>query len=255
MGELHLFIYTERLKREYGVIVDTGRPQVAFRETIQSRSEFSYLHKKQTGGQGQFAKVCGYVEPLISDLSDYPPTNEFQNDVVGGTIPPEYFTAVEKGFEETVEKGVLTGFPVISVRMVVNDGASHAVDSSDLAFRLASSMAFKQGFHNASPTILEPVMTVSITVPSEFQGTVINGVTKRKGVILNSDSAGDFATIDAEVALNEMFGYSTDLRSQTQGKGEFSMEYITHAPVARETQRELIAAFQAKKGEKKQDEA
>lgn len=248
MGELHLFIYTERMKREYGVNVVTGKPQVAFRETIRDRVPFSYTHKKQSGGQGQFAKVCGYLEALPEERMG---ENEFANEVIGGSIPPEYMAACEKGFYEILEKGPIIGHPITGVRIVLNDGASHPVDSSDLAFRLATQYAVREAFAKGRQTVLEPIMKVEITIPVEYQGVVVSSLNKRKGVVVNSEQGDDYMTIEALVSLNNMFGYSTDLRSITAGKGEFTMEYSRHNPATRELQEELINAFLKKKAEEK----
>eukprot|EP00499_Haloplacidia_sp_CaronLabIsolate_P011367 CAMPEP_0196773170 /NCGR_PEP_ID=MMETSP1104-20130614/2620_1 /TAXON_ID=33652 /ORGANISM="Cafeteria sp., Strain Caron Lab Isolate" /LENGTH=759 /DNA_ID=CAMNT_0042143315 /DNA_START=1 /DNA_END=2280 /DNA_ORIENTATION=+ len=250
MGELHLEIYVERMKREYGAEVVVGKPRVNFRETCQARGEFDYLHKKQSGGQGQYGRVIGYVEPLPED---YPEDFEFVNELLGNNIPPEFVSACEKGFREACEKGGLTGHPVQRVRVVLTDGASHAVDSSEIAFRLAAMNGFRQGFRNARPTVLEPIMSVGVSVPTEYQGNVIAGLNRRKGSIMdNATDETGYCSIEAEVPLSEMFGYSTDLRSATQGKGEFAMEYKRHAPVPQNVVQELMKAFQesrAKKGE------
>jgi len=238
MGELHLEIYVERMKREYGVETVTGKPQVAYRETIRSKSPFEYTHKKQSGGSGQYAKMMGYLEPI--PYEDEKKSVEFLNATIGGSIPPQFIPACEKGFLEAVDKGPLTGHPIMGVRMVVDDGASHSVDSNELAFRICTVNAFRESFKEASPVILEPIMRVEIQVPVEFQGTVIAGLNRRKGVIESSDTSADYVTIRAEVPLNNMFGYSTDLRSATQGKGEFTMEYSKHSPVTRDVQEQLM---------------
>lgn len=248
MGELHLDIYVERMRREYGVEATIGRPQVAYREAISSESSFEYLHKKQTGGSGQFAKVCGYLEP-ISYEEDINKSTEFIDGVIGGTIPPEYLPACRKGFEESIIKGPLMGHPVVGTRMVVNDGAAHSVDSSEMAFKLATMYAFSQAFKTAGAVILEPVMKVEVTAPLEFQTSIIGGLNKRRGIIENTESDNDYCTVTAEVPLNSMFGYSTDLRSQTQGKGEFSMEYKKHGQVPREEQMKLVEAYAKQKAE------
>jgi elongation factor G len=244
MGELHLDIYVERIKREYGCEVTTGKPQVAFRETITRKGEFAYTHKKQTGGSGQYAKVIGFLEPLPSDAVEQ---FEFVDEVVGGSIPREFISACEKGFKEAVVKGTMIGFPVVGVRCVINDGASHAVDSSEMAFKIASIAAFREGYGKAKPTILEPVMKVEVQTPEEFQGSVIGGLNQRRGVIGGSQTHEGFVTIEAEVPLSEMFGYSTDLRSATQGKAEFTMEFARYSPVPRLEQEKLMALYQEKK--------
>jgi len=244
MGELHLDVYVERMKREYQVDVQVGKPQVNFLETIMNRADFSYLHKKQSGGSGQYGKVEGWLEPMDPNAEE---SLEFENQTVGGSIPPQYITACKKGFDDATEKGPLLAQPVTGVKMVVNDGASHAVDSSELAFRIAAVQAFKQGFLEADPQILEPIMNVEISAPEEFQGTVIGQLNRRKGVVVNSESQDGYVIVEAEAPLNEMFGYSTDLRSATQGKGEFTMEYKMHAPVTADVQRQLIAAYEKKR--------
>ncbi|MCC6996560.1 MAG: elongation factor G [Deltaproteobacteria bacterium] len=244
MGELHLDIYVERIKREYGCEVVTGKPQVAFRETIGKKAEFSYTHKKQTGGRGQFARVMGYLEPLPADAVEQ---FEFVDDVTGGAIPREFIPACEKGFKEAIQEGSLIGFPVVGVRVVINDGSSHAVDSSEQAFKTASLMAFREGFEKAKPTVLEPIMKVEVTAPEEFQGSVMGQLNQRRGMIIASENAEGYLTAQAEVPLNEMFGYSTDLRSATQGKGEFTMEFMKYAPLPKNEQELLIAEYKEKR--------
>ncbi|MCI0669481.1 MAG: elongation factor G [Myxococcaceae bacterium] len=243
MGELHLEIYIERMKREYGCEVVAGKPQVAYRETITQRGEFAYTHKKQTGGSGQFAKVCGYLEPLPEDaVMNY----EFVDEIVGGSIPREFISACDKGFQEAIKKGSLIGFPVVGVRCVINDGGFHAVDSSEQAFRTASIMGFREGYAAAKPTILEPMMKVEVQAPEDFQGSVVGQINQRRGTILNTENAEGYVTVTAEVPLNEMFGYSTDLRSATQGKGEFTMEFAKYSPAPRNEQEALMAQYKEK---------
>ncbi|GMH14134.1 hypothetical protein Nepgr_015975 [Nepenthes gracilis] len=244
MGELHLDIYVERIRREYKVEATVGKPRVNFRETITQRAEFDYLHKKQTGGQGQYGRVCGYVEPLPLETAT---KFEFENNIVGQAIPSNFIPAIEKGFKEAANSGSLIGHPVEYLRIVLTDGASHAVDSSELAFKLAAIYAFRQCYMAAKPVILEPVMLVEVKVPAEFQGSVTGDINKRKGVIVGNDQDGDDSIITAHVPLNRMFGYSTDLRSMTQGKGEFTMEYKDHCPVSHEVQMELVNSYKATK--------
>ncbi|KAK3233702.1 Elongation factor G-1, mitochondrial [Cymbomonas tetramitiformis] len=234
MGELHLEIYVERMAREYRVECEVGRPRVSFRERINKRVDFDYLHKKQSGGQGQYGRVTGYIEP-IEDGSKV--KFEFLNHLSGNNVPPGYVPAIKKGFEEAVNAGNLIGFPVEGTRVVLEDGAAHAVDSSEVAFKLASII------QESNPSILEPVMTVTITTPIEFQGTVMGDLNKRKGMIENSEQEMDDAIITCLVPLNNMFGYSTDLRSMTQGKGEFTMEYAQHMDVPPNVQKELIDEY------------
>jgi elongation factor G len=243
MGELHLEIYLERMKREYGCEVVAGKPQVAYRETITQRGDFAYTHKKQTGGSGQFARVCGYLEPLPPDAVQH---DEFVDDVTGGAIPREFIAAVEKGFREALKKGTLIGFPVTGVRYVVNDGASHAVDSSEQAFKTAALMAFREGYEASKPVILEPIMKVEVQAPEDFQGSVVGQLNQRRGTILSTENREGYVVAVAEVPLNSMFGYSTDLRSATQGKGEFTMEFARYSPVPRAEQEAMMKAYREK---------
>jgi len=244
MGELHLDIYVERMKREYGCEVVVGKPQVAYRESISQRAEFSYTHKKQTGGSGQFAKIIGYMEPLPSDAVQH---YEFVDEIVGGAIPREFIPACDKGFQEAIVKGSLIGFPVVGTRVVINDGGFHAVDSSEMAFKTAAIQAFREGYAKAAPQVLEPIMKVEVQTPEEFQGSVIGGLNQRRGVINGTTTNEGFTTIECEVPLSEMFGYSTDLRSATQGKAEFTMEFARYSPVPRMEQEKLMAQYKEKK--------
>ena len=244
MGELHLDIYVERMRREYATEVIVGKPQVAYRETITQKAEYAYTHKKQTGGSGQYAKIAGYVEPLPADSVE---TYEFVDDVVGGSIPREFVPACDKGFKEAVAKGPMIGFPVVGVRVVLNDGGSHAVDSSEMAFKIAAQAAFREVYPKARPAVLEPIMKVEVQSPEEFQGGVVGGLNQRRGVILSTETSEGFATAIAEVPLSEMFGYSTAVRSATQGKAEFTMEFAKYAPVPMNEQEKLIAQYQEKR--------
>ncbi|CAA7050661.1 unnamed protein product [Microthlaspi erraticum] len=244
MGELHLDIYVERIRREYKVDATVGKPRVNFRETITQRAEFDYLHKKQSGGAGQYGRVTGYVEPLPPGSKE---KFEFENMIVGQAIPSGFIPAIEKGFKEAANSGSLIGHPVENLRIVLTDGASHAVDSSELAFKMAAIYAFRLCYTAARPVILEPVMLVELKVPTEFQGTVAGDINKRKGIIVGNDQEGDDSVIQAHVPLNNMFGYSTSLRSMTQGKGEFTMEYKEHSAVSNEVQKELVNAYNATK--------
>lgn len=243
MGELHLDIYIERMKREYKCEVDVGEPRVNYRECITQRATFDYLHKKQSGGSGQYGRVVGYVEPLEEGNQDV----VFENGIIGNAISPGYILACDKGFKEAAQTGGLIGHPVEGIKIVLTDGASHAVDSSEMAFKLAALAAFRTVFEKAKPKILEPVMSVEITVPGEFQGTVIGNVNRRKGTIKDSTAEGDDVIISCDVPLKNMFGYSTELRSMTQGKGEFTMEYASHQPVTQDVQAELMAEYGKKR--------
>jgi len=223
MGELHLDIYVERMKREYSVICVTGEPNVNYKEAITKRGDFNYLHKKQSGGSGQYAKVIGYVEPLDEEEIAAGKDFVFENEVVGTNIPPEFLPSCEKGAKSACEKGVLAGYNLSGMRVCITDGAAHAVDSNDMSFQLAMRYGIRQGVENAGPQVLEPVMALEVESPSEFQGNIIGGLNKRNGLIMNTDISEDGSSIKiaADVPLAEMFGYSTVLRSGTQGKGEF----------------------------------
>ena len=244
MGELHLEIYIERMKREYNCEVIAGKPQVAYRETITRKTDFAYQHKKQTGGSGQYAKICGYFEALPADAVQ---TYEFVDEIVGGKIPREFIPACDKGFQEQLKKGLLIGFPVVGVRVVINDGAYHDVDSSEMAFKICAMTAVREFYNQCGPTILEPIMRLQTQAPEEFQGQVVGQINQRRGVIVSTGTANKYVQVDAEVPLSEMFGYSTDLRGCTQGKGEFQMEFLKYAPVPRNVQEELIKIYAEKR--------
>ncbi len=237
MGELHLEVYVERMKREYNALVEVGAPQVAYRETISQRAEFNYTHKKQTGGSGQYGRVAGYMEPM--EEGDY----EFVDNIVGGVIPREFIGSCDKGFRKSLEKGSLCGATITGVRCVINDGAYHAVDSSDIAFQLASIGAFKEGYLKAKPIILEPIMKVAVEGPTEFQGSIMGSINQRRGMIIGTNEEGTYSVVEAEVPLSEMFGYSTTLRSLTQGKAEFTMEFASFKPVPKGVSEQLIKAY------------
>ncbi|MAG31909.1 MAG: elongation factor G [Deltaproteobacteria bacterium] len=252
MGELHLEVYVERMKREYGCEVETGQPQVAYRETITKPTEFSYTHKKQSGGSGQYGKVAGIVTPIAPD-DEGDKDFQFVNKIRGGAIPTEYISAVEKGFRGSLGKGRLIGFPVIGVKIEVNDGQAHSVDSSEMAFQAAARGAFREFYGRAKPQVLEPIMKLSVEGPSEFQGSILKTIMQRRGQVIGSTEEDGFSTVDAEVPLSEMFGYATDLRSMTQGKAEFSMEFEKYLPVPAETQAELKKKFESKIGDEDED--
>ncbi len=225
MGELHLDVYVERIKREFNAEIVTGEPQVAYRETITRKVAFDYTHKKQTGGAGQFGRVAGFMEP--SENGVY----EFVNEIRGGAIPTEFVPAVDKGFQSCLDKGQLIGFPVLGMRITVNDGKAHSVDSSERAFFAAAVGAFRQAYMKAGPVILEPVMKLSVEGPSEFQGSIMASINQRRGLISSCTEQKAFTNIEAEIPLSEMFGYATVLRSLTQGKAEFTMEFHRYAKV------------------------
>jgi elongation factor G len=245
MGELHLDVYLERMRREYKVPVESSPPRVAYRETITRRADFNYTHKKQTGGSGQYGRVGGWLEPL--EEGHY----EFVDEIVGGVIPREFIPSCDKGFQAMLEKGQLIGAPVTGIRAGINDGQFHAVDSSDIAFQLAARGGFKEAYPKAGPVILEPIMKVQCEGPAEFHGAIVGTLMGRRGVIVGSTEEEGFTQIDAEVPLSEMFGYSTALRSATQGKAEFTMEFAKYSKVPDGIAKELMAKYQEEQEKKR----
>ena len=238
MGELHLEIYVERIRREYKVEVEVGAPKVSYREAPTAKAEYNFKHKKQTGGSGQFAHIVGYLEPLPEDSEE---NFVFENEVVQGRIPKEYIPAVEKGFAASVSKGPIAGFPIVGIKTVLTDGSYHDVDSSDMAFQICARNCFRETFLQTKPVLLEPIMKVEIEVPTNFQGTVAGELTSRRGMIVSTEIQGVNAVIEGEVPLSETFGYSTDLRSMTQGQGTFTMEFSKYRRVPNSIQTEIIA--------------
>uniref|UniRef100_A0A7S3NDP0 Elongation factor G, mitochondrial n=1 Tax=Aureoumbra lagunensis TaxID=44058 RepID=A0A7S3NDP0_9STRA len=269
MGELHLEVYIERLRREYNVDTDVGNPKVNYRETISEARPFDYLHKKQTGGAGQYARVIGRIEPISEEELEAAAaeaandenseqshtanikTFQFVNELIGANIPPEFIPSCEKGAQEAVSKGCLVGAPIENIRVVLTDGVTHPVDSSDLAFRAAMIGAIRGALNTARPAVLEPISKLEVIVPSEFQGDVLGTINQRRGVITHSEISddGSIVTLVADVPLAAMFSYSSTLRSLTQGKGEFTMEYKSHERVTPDTQAELMKAYQARLAE------
>ncbi len=241
MGELHLDVYIERMRREYKCEVETGMPQVAYREAIGQRADFNYTHKKQTGGSGQFGRVAGFIEPVTEQ--DY----EFVDQIKGGAIPAEFIPSCDKGFKAAIKKGTLIGFPIVGVRVTINDGQTHPVDSSDMAFQAAAIGAFREAYKKANPIVLEPIMKVSIEGPQEFQGNIFGLINQRRGIILASTEDDQFTRVDAEVPLSEMFGFSTILRSSTQGKAEYSMEFSKYGKAPQSITESLIKAYEEKR--------
>jgi elongation factor G len=234
-------VYIERMKREYNALVITSPPQVAYRETITQRAEFNYTHKKQTGGKGQYGRVVGWIEPYAE--GDF----EFVDGIKGGAIPREFISSVEKGFRSMLAKGRRIGFPVVNVRALVNDGQAHAVDSSDNAFQEAARGAWREAYDRAKPKILEPIMRVVVEGPADFSGNVLATLMQRRGMIIGSQEDGGFARIDSEVPLAEMFGYAMTLRSATQGKAEFTMEFSRYLQVPAQVAEELVEKHQKEK--------
>ena len=246
MGELHLDVYIERMRREYKVELEIGRPEVAYREAIGQMAEFNYTHKKQTGGAGQYARVAGFIEPIVAEMGEEAPDYEFVDNIKGGVIPREFIPSCDKGFKSAMEKGPQLDFPIVGVRCTINDGQFHPVDSSDMAFQTAAREGFKEAFMKAKPVILEPVMKVEIDTPAEFQGNVFGSINQRRGMIISSTEDNGMFVVDAEVPLSEMFGYSTVLRSLTQGKAEFTMELAKYARVPQALADELKKKHQEK---------
>ncbi len=244
MGELHLEVYIERMKREYQAEVTTSPPQVAYRETITKKADYSYVHKKQTGGSGQYGKIIGWIEP--DEENNY----SFNDSIKGGNIPKEFIPSVDKGFKSMMDKGLLIGFPVVGVHFELSDGAYHTVDSSDNAFQAAARGAWRDTFHKAKPTILEPLMKVELEGPVEFHGNMVGTLMQRRGQIVGTVEEDDFSRIEAEVPLAEMFGYATILRSNTQGKANFTMEFARYSPVPQSVREELIEKAAKEKAEK-----
>ncbi|MBV8549812.1 MAG: elongation factor G [Acidobacteriaceae bacterium] len=234
MGELHLEIIVDRMQREFNVAANVGKPQVAYRETIRQKAEYDYTHKKQTGGSGQYARVKLRVEPDLE--KDF----EFVNAVTGGNIPKEFIPAVQKGVEESLEGGILAGYPLNNVKVTVFDGAYHDVDSSEMAFKICSSICFKEAAAKAKPVLLEPVMRVEVTVPEEYMGSVNGDLISRRGRLEGTEIAGGTHIIKAMVPLSEMFGYATELRSRTQGRGSFTMHFGQYEEVPKNLAEEII---------------
>jgi len=242
MGELHLEIYVERMRREYGVQVEVGAPKVSYREAPTQAAEYDFRHKKQTGGSGQFAHIKGSIEPLPEDATE---VFEFEEKVVGGRVPREYIPSVEKGFRDSIKKGPVAGFQIVGVKCILVDGSYHEVDSSDMAFQTCARNCFRETFLKTKPALLEPVMKVEIEVPSAAQGSVVGDLTSRRGMVVSTEMKGPIATIEGEVPLAETFGYSTDLRSMTQGQGTFTMEFARYRRVPASIQTEIVAERKA----------
>lgn len=239
MGELHLDVYIERIKREYGVELEVGAPKVSYRESPTKEVSFDYKHKKQSGGSGQFAHIKGRLTPIATDSED---SFEFEEHIVGGRIPKQYIPAIEKGFRDSLEKGPVAEYPVVGTLIHLDDGSFHEVDSSEKAFYTAAQGCFREYFKQASPKLLEPIMNVEIECPEDFQGTVVGDVIRRRGIMTSSDVLEGTSVIKAEVPLAETFGYATDLRSMTQGQGTFTMELAVYRQTPSNVQEEIIEA-------------
>jgi elongation factor G len=238
MGELHLDILVDRMKREFKVEANVGKPQVAYRETIRKSVErHDYTHKKQTGGSGQFAKIQFALEPMEVTPEE---TYVFENKVTGGRIPREYIPSIDAGFQDALNVGILAGYPMVGVKAILLDGAAHDVDSSEMAFKIAGSMGFKEAARKASPVLLEPLMAVEVRTPEEYMGDVIGDLNSRRGMIQSMEDASGVKVVRANVPLSEMFGYIGDLRSKTSGRAVFSMTFESYAEVPKAVAEEIV---------------
>jgi elongation factor G len=235
MGELHLEIIIDRMKREFGVEANVGKPQVAYRETIRGSVEQEGKYVKQSGGKGQYGHVWIKIEPLEAGKG-----YQFENAIVGGVIPREFIPAVDKGIQEQLQNGVIAGYPVVDVKVTLFDGSYHDVDSNEMAFKIAGSMAFKEGAKRSKPVILEPMMKVEAVTPEDFMGDVMGDLNRRRGILQGIDDSPSGKLIHAEVPLSEMFGYATDLRSMTQGRATYSMEFAKYSEVPNNIAEQII---------------
>jgi elongation factor G len=236
MGELHLEVIVDRMLREFRVDATVGKPQVAYRETItQTVEKVTYTHKKQTGGSGQFAEVTITAEPL-GPGGGY----EFADKITGGRVPKEYIPAVDAGIQQSLAAGVLAGYPTVDVRFTLTDGKYHDVDSSEMAFKIAGSMVFKEAVRKAKPVLLEPIMSVEVVTPEDYMGDVIGDLNSRRGRVGGMDQRGNSHVIRAHVPLSEMFGYATDLRSRTQGRATYTMQFDSYQQMPNSVQEEII---------------
>jgi elongation factor G len=240
MGELHLEVLVDRMKREFKVEANIGKPQVAYRETIRRAvTKVEYTHKKQTGGSGQYARVIIDLEPL--ERTEDGSTYEFENKVTGGRVPREYIPSVDQGAQEAMQYGILAGYPLVGIKVRLTDGAYHEVDSSEMAFKIAGSMAFKEAARKASPALLEPMMAVEVVTPEDYMGDVIGDLNSRRGMIQAMEERGGARVVRALVPLSEMFGYVGDLRSRTQGRASYTMVFDSYAEVPTNVAKEIIA--------------
>src|SRR6202142_175808 len=240
MGELHLEIIVDRMMREFGVVANVGKPMVAYRETIRSTAEYDYTHKKQTGGSGQYARTKLRVEPLPGGGF------VFENEVRGGNIPKEFIPAIEKGVAEALEGGIMAGYPMVDVKVSVYDGAYHDVDSSEMAFKICSSICVKEACRRAKSVLLEPVMAVEVVVPDEDMGPINGDLISRRGQLEGTEIQGTTQVIKASVPLSEMFGYATEMRSRTQGRASFTMHFARYEEVPKTVSEEIVSRVQGK---------
>jgi elongation factor G len=236
----------ERIRREYKVEVEVGAPKVSYRESATKAAAFDFTHKKQTGGSGQYAHIVGQMSPMTEEeIAETEGELLFVDNVVGGRIPKNFIPAIEKGFRNMLAKGPVAGFPVVSIKIDLNDGKHHEVDSSDMAFMVCAQNCFRETFPKLRPVLLEPIMLMELEVPEHFQGTVVGNISARRGIVMSTDMTGGITKIHAEVPLAETFGYSTDLRSMTQGQGTFTMELAKYRPVPSAIQADVIAERKA----------
>jgi elongation factor G len=248
MGELHLDVYVERMKREYKANITVGKPNVSYREAPTKETPYDYRHKKQTGGSGQFAHIAGKLVPLPEDAEVM---YEFDDKITGGTIPREYIPAVDKGFQEAMKKGPLAGYEIVGVKMTLEDGGFHAVDSSEMAFRICAVDAFRQVFEKSKPCLLEPIMRVEIETPIDYQGAIVGDLNSRRGIIHGTENRENYSIINAEVPLANMFGYATIIRSLSKGMATFTMEMSKYSRVPNNIAEEIIATRKKQQAEKK----
>jgi elongation factor G len=241
MGELHLDIIVDRMKREFNVEANIGQPQVSYRETIRDKAEAEGKYVKQSGGRGQYGHCWLRIEPQEPGAGSI-----FLDEVKGGTIPREYIPAIEKGFKEALDKGIVAGYPMVDVKAAVFEGSYHEVDSSEAAFKMAGIMAFKEACRKANPVLLEPIMKVEVTTPEEYMGNVIGDLNSKRGQIDQMTDRGNLKVIDAKVPLAEMFGYATQLRSMSQGRANYSMEFLHYNEVPRHVAEAIVGAKEKK---------
>jgi elongation factor G len=238
MGELHLDVYVERMRREYNCDITVGAPNVSYREAPSREASYDYKHKKQTGGSGQYGHVVGRLIPLPDDAED---TYEFEDNVSGGRIPREYIPACDKGFQSVMKEGPVAGYPIVGVKMALDDGTYHNVDSSEMAFRAAARGAFRQDFERAKPCLLEPIMLVEIETPEAYQGPIVGDLNTRRGLILGTEARDNYTVVRSEVPLANMFGYATIIRSLSKGMATFTMEMSRYSKVPNSIATEIIA--------------
>jgi len=243
MGELHLEVYIERIRREFNVEVEVGAPKVNYREAPTRAAKFNVKHRKQTGGSGQYAHIVGSLDVLPDDAEE---AFAFDENIVGGRIPKEYIPAIEKGFRKSIEKGPVAGYPVVNLQVTIDDGSFHEVDSSEMAFQTVARTTMREMFSKTKPALLEPIMKMEVECPSDFQGSLVGNLTSRRGTVMTTEMIGPTARIEAEIPLAETFGYSTDLRSMTQGQGTFSMEFARYKRLPASIAEDVIA--ERKKG-------